>query len=80
LQKGQKEPEIRRTSPPWQREDHDEYSAEVSAASGTSSIRDVGDDPGDELQVVHPLQIFGLFPITVADLGSLFIEEEALQG
>jgi hypothetical protein len=43
-------------------------------------VRNKGGHPGNELQVVHPLQIFGLFPITVADLGSLFIEREAFEG
>jgi hypothetical protein len=43
-------------------------------------IRDMGGDPGDELQVVHPLQLFGVFPIPVADLAFPFIEGEALQG
>ena len=43
-------------------------------------VRDIRGHPGDELQVVHPLQIFGLFPILVADLGFPFIQGEALQG
>jgi len=38
------------------------------------------DDPGDELQVVHPLQLPGLFPIPVDDLAFPFIEGETLQG
>jgi len=40
----------------------------------------MGSDPGNELQVVHPLHLLGVFPIPVADLGSLFIEGESLQG
>jgi hypothetical protein len=40
----------------------------------------MGGRPGDELQVVHPLEILGLFPIPVADLAVLFIEGEPLQG
>lgn len=43
-------------------------------------IRDMGSDPGDELQVVHPLHLRVLFPILVADLACLFIEGEAFQG
>ena len=36
-------------------------------------------DPGDELQIIHPLQLFSSFPIPVADLAFLFIEGEAFQ-
>lgn len=43
-------------------------------------IRDMGSDPGDELQVVHPLHLMVLFPILAADLACLFIEGEAFQG
>jgi hypothetical protein len=43
-------------------------------------IRDMGGDPGDELQVVHPLRLSGLLAITVADLGFPFIEGEPPQG
>jgi len=43
-------------------------------------VRNMGSDPGDELQVVHPLYLSGLFPVPIAHLGSLFIEGEALQG
>jgi len=35
-----------------------------------SLIGDMGSRPGDELQVVHPLYLFGAFPIPIADLGS----------
>ena len=37
-------------------------------------------DPGDELQVVHPLDLLALFPILVADLACAFIEGEVFQG
>jgi hypothetical protein len=40
----------------------------------------MGGDPGDELQVVHPVQPFGVFAIPVADLAFPFIKGEALQG
>ena len=43
-------------------------------------VGDMGGDPGDELQVVHPLHLSGLAPVPVAHLGSLFIEGEAFQG
>jgi hypothetical protein len=32
----------------------------------------MGSDPGNELEVIHPLHLAGLFAITVAHLGSLF--------
>ena len=34
-------------------------------------VRDMRGHSGDELQVVHPLQVFGLFAIPVADLAPL---------
>jgi hypothetical protein len=34
----------------------------------------MGDDPGDDLQVVHPFHLFSSFPIAVADLAFPFIE------
>jgi len=37
-------------------------------------VRDMGDDPGDELQIIHRLHLFGLLPIAVADLALPFIE------
>jgi len=37
-------------------------------------------DPGDELQIIHRLQLFSSFPIPVADLAFPFIEGEAFQG
>jgi hypothetical protein len=40
----------------------------------------MGGYPGNELQVVHPLHLFSVFLIPVADLGFSFIEGEALQG
>jgi hypothetical protein len=43
-------------------------------------VRDMGSDPGDELQIVHPLHLFGLSPVPIAHLGSLFIKGEAFQG
>ena len=43
-------------------------------------VGDMGSDPGDELQVVHPLHLFTVFSIPVADLALLFIEGEALEG
>jgi len=36
--------------------------------------------PGNELQVVHSLHLFSVFPIPVADLALLIIEGEAFQG
>ena len=43
-------------------------------------VRDMGSDPGDELQVVHPLHLSYVFPMPVADPTLLFIEGEAFQG
>jgi len=43
-------------------------------------VGDVGGHPGNELQVVHPLLLFSLFPLSVAEPAALFIEGEALQG
>jgi hypothetical protein len=43
-------------------------------------VGDMGSHPGDELQVVHRLGLFGLFPVLVAELACLFIERESLQG
>lgn len=40
----------------------------------------MGSDPGDDLQVTHPIHIFGLFAIRAADFRLHFIEGEALQG
>lgn len=37
-------------------------------------VGDMGSGQGDELQVIHPLRLFGLFPIPVADLSCLVIE------
>ena len=37
-------------------------------------------DPGDELQVVHPLRFSGLFAMPIADLACAFIQGEPLQG
>jgi 4-hydroxy-4-methyl-2-oxoglutarate aldolase len=48
--------------------------------SDLAFIGDMGSDPGDELQVVHPLRFSGLFAIPVADLAFPFIEGEAFQG
>jgi len=43
-------------------------------------VGNMGGHPGDELEVVHPLDFFALFPISVAEFPLLFIEREALQG
>jgi hypothetical protein len=43
-------------------------------------VRDVRGHPGNEFQIVHPLQLFGLFPIPVADPAFLFINRESFQG
>ena len=43
-------------------------------------VRDMGDDPGDELQIIHRLHLFGLLPILVANLPFPLIEGEPLQG
>ena len=40
----------------------------------------MGSDPGDEIQIIHPLQLFSSFPIPAADLTFLFIEGEVFQG
>jgi len=53
--------------------------AEV-ADGDLSFVGNMGGDSGDELQVVHPLDFSGLFPIPVADLGFPFIEGEAFKG
>ena len=45
-----------------------------------SLVGDMRSDPGDELQIVHPLHLFGVFPIAVADLAFSFIEGEPPQG
>ena len=42
-------------------------------------IRDMRGHPGDELQVVHRLLLFGLFPITVDHLALFFREREPLE-
>ena len=44
-----------------------------------SLVGDMRSDPGDELEVVHPLHLFGVFPISVADLTFPFIEGEPFQ-
>jgi len=36
-------------------------------------VGNMRDDPGDKLQVVHPLEIFGFLAIPVADLACPFI-------
>jgi len=43
-------------------------------------VGNMGSHPGDELQVIHALGLFSLFPILVADPAFPFIEGEALQG
>jgi len=52
----------------------------VIAHSDLALVRNMGSNPGDELQVVHPLDLSGLFPILIAEPALLFIEGEALQG
>jgi len=42
-------------------------------------VRDMRSHPSDELEVVHPLYLFGIFAILVADLACVFIEGEAFQ-
>ena len=37
-------------------------------------------DPGDELQIIHPLHFSSVFPIPAADSVCSFIERESLQG
>jgi len=53
--------------------------AEV-ADSDLSLVGNMGSDPGDELQVVHPLHLLGLFPMPIADLTLFLREREPLQG
>ena len=43
-------------------------------------VGNMGGDPGDELEVVHPLHLFVLFPVPVADLALFLIQGEPLQG
>jgi len=45
-----------------------------------SLVGDMRGDTGNELQVVHPLHLFGALSISVADLALFFIEGEPLQG
>ena len=52
--------------------------AEV-ADSDLSLVGNMGSDPGDELQVVHPLHLLGLFPMPIADLTLFLREREPLQ-
>ena len=44
-----------------------------------SLVGNMGSRSSDELQVVHPLQIFGSLLIAIADPAFIFIEEEAFQ-
>jgi hypothetical protein len=46
----------------------------VISDSDLSLVWDMGSDPGDDLQVVHPFHLFSSFPIAVADLAFPFIE------
>jgi len=48
--------------------------------SDLSLVRNMGSEPGDKLQVIHPLHLFATLPIPVADLALLLIEREPLQG
>jgi len=43
-------------------------------------LRNMGSDPGDELQVVYPLDLSCVFPIPVADLAFPSIQGQAFQG
>jgi hypothetical protein len=43
-------------------------------------VGNMGSRPGDELQIVHSLHLFGVFPTAVADLPLLLIEGEVFQG
>ena len=47
---------------------------------GLALVGDMRSDPGDELQVVHPLRFSGLFAIPIADLACAFIQGEPIQG
>ncbi|MFZ2055537.1 MAG: hypothetical protein WAU81_15210 [Candidatus Aminicenantales bacterium] len=51
--------------------------AEV-ADSDLSLVGNMGSDPGDKLQAIHPLDPFGLLPIPIADLALLLRERAAL--
>jgi len=50
----------------------------VVADHDLALVGDMRGYPGNELQVVHPLHLFSVFPIPVADLGFSFIEGEPL--
>jgi hypothetical protein len=39
----------------------------------------MGGYPGDKLQIIHPLQLFGFFPIPVADLPLFLIGGKTLK-
>ena len=43
-------------------------------------IGNMASEAGDKLQIIHPLQLFGSFSISVADFTFHFIKREALQG
>jgi hypothetical protein len=43
-------------------------------------VGDMGGDPGNELQVIHPLRLGAVFAMPVADLAFPFIEGESFQG
>ena len=50
----------------------------IVADHDLAPVRDVRDDPGDELQIIHRLQ-FGRLPApAIADLALPFIQEETL--
>jgi len=42
-------------------------------------VWNMGSDPGDKLQVIHALHLFGSFPISVADLALFLRKGEALE-
>jgi hypothetical protein len=56
-------------------------SAEAVVSDGDLAlVRDMGSHPGNELQVVHTFEIFGLFALPVDDPAFPFIQGEAFQG
>jgi hypothetical protein len=43
----------------------------IKLHSDVALVGNMRDDPGDELRIIHPLQIFGFFTIPVASLAFL---------
>jgi len=56
------------------------YITNIISDSALAIIGNMGSHLGDELQIIHPLDLFVLFPTRVADLTYLFIQGEAIQG